>query len=235
MKSVRALGVSILLAAFSAFAADSDPSALVKSNVDEVLAVIKQSKDKRALHDLAEQKISTHFDFQAMTRFAVGRSWRDASPDQQRRLENAFRGLLVRTYTASLSQSNLADVTVDVRPAQVKPGQDEVTVRSVAKQSGKQPIAIDYRMARTANGWKVTDVIIENLSLITNYRDSFAAEISRSGIDGLIKTIETKNQTLTRRSPAHDAIVGFAPIARPDADHARNLVRQIQTNDISQL
>jgi phospholipid transport system substrate-binding protein len=196
MKSVRAFVVLILLAAFSAFAADSDPTALVKSNVDEVLAVIKQSKDKRALQDLAEQKIAAHFDFQAMTRLAVGRSWREASPEQQRRLENAFRGLLVRTYTTSLTQSNLADVTVDVKPAQVKPGQDEVTVRSVARQSGKQPIAIDYRMTRTANGWKATDVIVENLSLVTNYRDSFAAEIGRSGIDGLIKTIETKNQTL---------------------------------------
>ena len=135
MKSVRAIVVFIFLAAFSAFAADIDPVALVKSNVDEVLTVIKQSKDKRALQDLAEQKIATHFDFQAMTRFAVGRSWRDATPEQQRRLENAFRGLLVRTYTTSLSQSNLADVTVDVKPAQVKPGQDEVLVKSVAKQS----------------------------------------------------------------------------------------------------
>lgn len=196
MKSVRVFVVLVFLTAFSAIAAESDPVALVKSNVDEVLTVIKQSKDKRALQDLAEQKIATHFDFQAMTRFAVGRSWRDATPEQQRRLEHAFRGLLVRTYTTSLSQSNLADVTVDVKPAQVKPGQDEVLVKSVAKQSGKQPVAIDYRLARSANGWKVTDVIVENLSLVTNYRDSFAAEIGRSGIDGLIKTIETKNQTL---------------------------------------
>ena len=196
MKSVRAFGILILLAAFSAAAADSEPSALVKSNVDEVLAVIKQSKDKRALHDLAEQKISRHFDFQAMTRFAMGRSWREASPEQQRRLEKAFRGLLVKTYTDALSQSQLADVAVDVKPAQLKPAQDEVTVRSVARQSGKQPVSIDYRMARTDNGWKVVDVIVENLSLVMNYRDSFAAEIGRSGIEGLIKTIEAKNQTL---------------------------------------
>jgi len=196
MKLTQAIGIFILFVVIPAFAADADPVALVKSNVDEVLAVIKQSKDKRALQDLAEQKVATHFDFQAMTRFAVGRAWREATPEQQRRLETAFRGLLVRTYTASLSQSNLADVAVDVKPTQVKPGQDEVLVKSVAKQSGKQPVAIDYRLARTANGWKVTDVIVENLSLITNYRDSFAAEIGRSGIDGLIKTIETKNQTL---------------------------------------
>lgn len=196
MKFVHTVGIFILFAAFSAFAADSDPSALVKSNTDEVLRVIKQSKDKGALYDLAEQKISSHFDFQAMTRFAVGRSWREASPEQQRKLESAFRGLLVRTYTTALSQSNLADVAVDVKPAPVKPGQDEVTVRTVARQSGKQPVSIDYRMTRGAGDWKVSDVIIENLSLVTNYRDSFAAEINRSGIDGLIKTIETKNRSL---------------------------------------
>jgi phospholipid transport system substrate-binding protein len=196
MNSAKAWGMAILLVAFSAFAADSDPSALVKSNVDEVLSVIKQNKDKRALHDLAEKKVSSHFDFQAMTRQAVGRSWRDATPEQQRRLESAFRGLLVKTYTAALSQSNLADVAVDVKPAPAKAGAEEVTVRSVAKQSGKPPVAIDYRMVRTANGWKAVDVIVENLSLVTNYRDSFAAEIGRSGIDGLIKTIESKNQAL---------------------------------------
>jgi phospholipid transport system substrate-binding protein len=197
MNSAKALGMAILLVAFSVFAADNDPSTLVKSNVDEVLGVIKQNKDKRALHDLAEKKVSAHFDFQAMTRQAVGRSWRDATPEQQRRLESAFRGLLVKTYTAALSQSNLADVVVDVKPAPAKAGAEEVTVRSVARQSGKPPVAIDYRMVRTANGWKAVDVIVENLSLVTNYRDSFAAEIGRSGIDGLIKTIENKNQTLT--------------------------------------
>jgi len=196
MKTVQAFAIVFLLAAFSAFAAESDPSALVKSNVDEVLTVIKQNKDRRALNDLADQKISSHFDFQAMTRNAVGKSWREASPEQQQRLERAFRGLLVKTYTVALSQSSLADVAVEVKPALVKAGQDDVTVKSIAKQSGKQPVAIDYRMARTANGWKVYDVTVENLSLVTNYRDSFAAEIGRSGIDGLIKSIETKNQTL---------------------------------------
>ena len=181
---------------FSAGAAESEPTALVKANTDEVLRVIKQSRDKRALYDLAEQKIASHFDFQAMTRVAMGRSWREATPEQQRKLEQAFRGLLVKTYTTALGQSNLADVAVDIKPAPMKPGQDEVTVRTVAKQSGKQPVSIDYRMARGANGWKVNDVIVENLSLVTNYRDSFAAEIGRSGIDGLIKSIEAKNQSL---------------------------------------
>ena len=192
----RAFGVLVLIAAFAVKAADVAPDALVKTTVDEVLSVIKQNQDRRTLHDLAERKVLPHFDFQAMTRLAVGKSWREANPDQQKRLENGFRGLLVNTYTTALGQNTAADATVEVKPVQVKSDQDEVTVKTLARQSGKQPVAIDYRMVRTANGWKVYDVIVENLSLVTNYRGSFAAEIGRSGIDGLIKTIEAKNQKL---------------------------------------
>jgi phospholipid transport system substrate-binding protein len=196
-KVARALGLFAVVVAFAVRAADTAPDALVKSTVDEVLSVIKESKDKRTLHDLAEKKVLPHFDFQAMTRLAMGRSWRQASQEQQKRLESAFRGLLVNTYTTALSQ-NASTATVEVKPVQVKSGQDDVTVKTLAKQPGKQPIAIDYRMTRTSNGWKVYDVIVENLSLVTNYRDSFAAEIGRSGIDGLIKTIEAKNQKIAQ-------------------------------------
>jgi phospholipid transport system substrate-binding protein len=192
----RAMGMFVLMAASGVHAADVAPDALVKMNVDEVLSVIKQTKDKRTLNDLAEKKVLPHFDFQAMTQLAVGKAWREASPDQQKRLEHAFRGLLVNTYTTALNQSAAATATVEVKPAQVKPEEKEVTVKTVAKQSGQQPVAIDYRMKRTASGWKVYDVVVENLSLVTTYRDSFAAEIGRSGIDGLIKSIEEKNQKL---------------------------------------
>jgi phospholipid transport system substrate-binding protein len=197
MKAVaQALGVIVLVAAFSVRAAEVAPDALVKSTVDEVLSVIKQNKDKRALHDLAEQKVLPHFDFQAMTRLAAGRSWREANPEQQKRLENAFRTLLVNTYTTALSQTAASDATVEVKPVQVKPDQTEVMVKTMAKQSGIRPFSIDYRMTRSAGGWKVVDVVVENLSLVTNYRDSFAAEVGRSGVEGLIKSIEAKNQRL---------------------------------------
>jgi phospholipid transport system substrate-binding protein len=192
----QAVGVVVLAAAFAVQAAEVAPDALVKTNVEEVLSVIKQNKDKRTLQDLAEKKVLPHFDFRTMTQLAVGKAWREASQDQQKRLENAFRGLLVSTYTAALNQSAVANATVEVKPAQVKPEQADVTVKTTAKRSGKQPVAIDYRMKRTASGWKVYDVVVENLSLVTNYRDSFAAEIGRSGIDGLIRTIEAKNQKL---------------------------------------
>jgi phospholipid transport system substrate-binding protein len=190
------LSLLALVTSLAVRAAEVAPDVLVRTNVEEVLSLIKQSKDKRTLNDLAERKVLPHFDFPAMTRLAVGKSWRDASPDQQNRLVSAFRGLLVNTYTAALNQSAVADAAVDVKPAQVSARQDDVTVKTVARQSGRQPVAIDYRMKRSAGGWKVYDVIVENLSLVTSYRDSFAAEVGRSGIDGLIKTLEAKNRKL---------------------------------------
>ncbi|HSN39786.1 MAG TPA: ABC transporter substrate-binding protein [Burkholderiales bacterium] len=194
---IRAAGFLLLLLAFTARAASGTaPDALVKTTVDEVLSAIKQSKDKRALHELAEKKVLPHFDFQAMTRLAVGKSWREASPAQQKSLENAFRSLLVSTYTAALSQSTNSNQTVEVKPASVKPDQTDVTVKTLVKEPGRQPIAIDYRMSKTGSDWKVYDVVVENLSLVTNYRGSFNSEISRSGIDGLIKTLEAKNRQL---------------------------------------
>ena len=196
---VRIGSVFVLLFAFVVQAADTPgaaPDALVKATVDEVLSAIKQTRDKRALHELAEKKVLPHFDFQAMTRLVVGRSWRDASPAQQKALENAFRSLLVSTYTTALSQSAGSNQTVEVKPAQVKADETDVTVKTLVKEPGRQPIAIDYRMSKTPSGWKVYDVVVENLSLVTNYRGSFNSEISRSGIDGLIRTLESKNRQL---------------------------------------
>jgi len=131
-----------------------------------------------------------------MTRLAVGRSWREATPAQQKALENAFRSLLVSTYTTALSQSNTNNPVVEVKPLRLSPSDTDVTVKTLVRESGRQPIAIDYRMAKTPNGWKVYDVVVENLSLVTNYRGSFNSEITRSGIDGLIKALEDKNRQL---------------------------------------
>lgn len=196
MKNVaRLLGFVWLFAVFAA-QAQTAPDALVKSTVEEVMAVIKDSKDRRTLQDLAEKKVLPHFDFREMTMLAVGRHWKDASEAQKKSLENAFRSLLVSTYTAALSQTTKANQTVEVKPAAVKSGQNDVTVRTLVREPGRQPIAIDYRMMRASSSWKVYDVVVENLSLVTNYRGSFASEIGHSGIDGLIKTIEAKNRQL---------------------------------------
>jgi len=172
------------------------PDELVRSTVGEVLSVIKASSDKRELNALVQKKVLPNFDFAAMTRLAVGKAWRDASPQQQKALESAFRSLLVSTYTTALDSPAVASTTVDVKPVPVRPGDNDTIVRTVVRGSGRQAVSIDYRMALTGGSWKVYDVVVENLSLVTNYRGSFASEIARSGIDGLIKSLETKNRQL---------------------------------------
>jgi phospholipid transport system substrate-binding protein len=192
--TARIAGVLTMLVALGAQAQGESPDALVKSTVNEVLAAIKETKDQRTLIKIAEQKVLPRFDFMRMTQLAVGRSWSQATPEQKKALENAFRTLLVRTYTAALSQSS-GETKVEVKPTSVKPDAKEAMVRTVVNEPGRKPISIDYRMARGSE-WKVYDVVVENLSLVTNYRGSFQSEIQRSGIDGLIKTIEEKNQQL---------------------------------------
>lgn len=182
-------------ATLTSLRAQTAPDALVKSTVDEVLGVIKTTRDRRALNEVVEKKVLPNFDFGAMTRLAAGRHWREASPAQQKSLENAFRALLVNTYTTALSQSTTAEQTVEVRPAPVKPADDEVTVKTLVKEGSRKPIAIDYRMSKAAGGWMVYDVVVENLSLVTNYRGTFNTEVSKAGIDGLIKALEAKNRT----------------------------------------
>ncbi len=191
-KLLAIVSVSVFMA--GAALAQSVPDALVKSTVDEVLGVIKVNKDRRALADVVEKKVLPHFDFQAMTRLALGRHWREASPAQQQSLENAFRGLLVTTYTQALAQSATPEQSVDVRPLAVKPADDDVTVKTFVKDAARKPLSIDYRLAKAGGAWKVYDVVVENLSLVTNYRSSFSTEIGKSGIDGLIKTLEAKNK-----------------------------------------
>ena len=172
--------------------AQEAPDALVRKAVDEVLAVIKETRDQKKLVEVAETKVVPYFDFKKMTQLAAGRNWSQASTAQQDALEHGFRTLLVRTYTAALSRTT-GQAKVDVKPAAAG-NTDDVVIKTVASEPGKQPVQIDYRMEKTPGGWKVYDVIVENLSLVTSYRSSFQSEIARSGVDGLIKVIEDKNR-----------------------------------------
>jgi phospholipid transport system substrate-binding protein len=188
------LGIS-----FSAAAADAtSPDQLVKSTSDEVLSILRTTKDKPTLRKLAEQKVLPYFDFRKMTQLAVGPSWRQATPEQQKALEDQFRTLLVNTYTAALNVAAVGNETVEVKPLDMKRGDDDVTVRTIIRSPNRQPTAVDYRMSKSADGWKVYDVVVENLSLVTNYRSSFASEIGRSGIDGLVKVLESKNRQIAQ-------------------------------------
>ena len=192
-------GIALMVIGAAGVAADTAPAALVRSTVDEVLTVIKQNKDKQALRQLAEQKVLPCFDFKRMTQLAVGSGWRKADQTQQRALESGFRALLVNTYTNALAQSAAGDrFAVDVGAAQPQSGRDEAMVKTVVKRPGKPPVAIDYRLERAGTDWKVYDVIVEGVSLVLNYRDSFESEISRSGVAGLINALEEKNRALAK-------------------------------------
>jgi len=174
------------------------PDALVQSTVEDVIAVMKKTENKRVLRQLAEEKILPRFDFREMTRMAVGRSWRDATPAQQDNLEAAFRSILVNTYTAALNRTDLKAVgipSVEVRPAQVD--QNEAVVKTLVRWGdGKRAAQVDYRMSNTEGAWKVTDVVVEGLSLVVTYRGTFSETINRSGIAGLIDVLQTKSRAI---------------------------------------
>ena len=189
-----------LLALLIPLAQAQEPAAdlLVKSITEEVVAILKQDKDIQAgdpkkVAELIETKIVPHFNFTRMTRIAVARNWRAASPEQQKELTGEFKTLLVRTYSTALS--NFRDQQIDYKPLRAKPEDTEVTVKSDVKQSGSsQPVSIDYEMEKTSNGWKVYDVKVGGVSLVTTYRDTFASEVRERGVDGLIKSLAAKNR-----------------------------------------
>jgi phospholipid transport system substrate-binding protein len=191
---IVALVMAAITLALPAAHAQTAPDVLVRTTVEDVLSTLKQNKDRRALQDVVERKVLPHFDFRSMTQLAMGKAWRDATPAQQKALENAFRTLLVRTYTTALAETGGVERRVEVKPLQLKPGEDYTTVRTVVKEPGRQPLSIDYRMTLVDKTWKVTDIVAENASLVINYRGTFNSEITRSGIDGLIKVLEDKNK-----------------------------------------
>lgn len=193
-----ALTVAAACAGPALAAPDTAPDALVRTSIDEVVAIIKADKalqggNQQKLHALVEEKVLPHFDFTRMTRLAVGRSWAKATDAQKEALAREFRTLLVRTYSTSLSQYR--NQTIDVKPAKIAPGDKETVVRTVVNQPGGQPIPIDYGMERTDGGWKVYDVVIDGVSLVTTYRSSFNDQIQKTGIDGLVKTLGDRNRS----------------------------------------
>lgn len=192
--------VAAMFLSAQAQAANTPPDVLVKSTTEEVLAVINKTSDRQQLLQAAELKVLPHFNFRRMTQLAVGKSWSQATPEQQQALEKEFRNLLVRTYTNALAASKKTEASVQVSPLKIEPSSAEVTVKTKVTPSGGKPIPIDYQMESSSSGWKVYDVVVENISLVTNYRETFAAEVRSSGIDGLIRSLAEKNKTLARTS-----------------------------------
>ena len=187
-------------------ASNLPPDVLARTTTQEVLAVLKQDRDIQAgdlnkIHQLVEAKILPNFDFNRMTQLAVGRNWARATPQQKQVLVAEFRNLLVRTYAGALTA--FSTQTVEFEPLTLRPGDEDVTVRSKIRQAGGQPpLAIDYSMYKTSFGWKVYDVSIDGVSLVTNYRATFASTVRQSGIDGLIRNLRAQSARADAPRPA---------------------------------
>ena len=171
----------------------------------DVLSTIKadkdvQSGDVRKIINFVDTMIMPKVNFLRMTASAVGRSWRQATPEQQKRLQEEFKNLLVRTYAGALSQ--VQDQTINVKPLRAQAGDTEVIVRTEILGRG-EPIQLDYRMEKTAGGWKIYDLNVLGVWLVETYRTQFAQEISARGIDGLIATLalRNKNGAMTSAGP----------------------------------
>lgn len=196
MRSLRFLVALVAaLTAGSVWPVAMSPDALVSETVREVQQLIRQDPalqagDQKKTLNLIEQKILPHFDFERMTMLAVGKDWSRASPEQRQALVDAFRALLVRTYSGALTAYK--DYKVDVKPTKGDTTSN-VVVRSQVTAPGAPPVQMDYRMYRTSNGWKVEDVAVEGVSLVTTYRSTFKSEIDRGGFDGLVKLIAAKS------------------------------------------
>ena len=178
------------------------PDVLVKNVTLEVVEIIQKDKEIRSgnrakLIEVIDAKVLPHFNFSSMTALALGQNWRAATPEQKKELVEAFRTLLVRTYASALSA--FSEQKFDFRPLRAKPTDTDVTVQVRVIQPGQQPVPIDYAMEKTAAVWKVYDVMVGGVSLVANYRTEFGNTVRNSGIDGLIKDLQTKNTSLQKQ------------------------------------
>ena len=201
MFSRRSFAVVSLAAAAAALLAlpalaQEAPDALVMRISTDVLDAVKadksiQSGDVQKVIVLVDEKVMPSVNFKRMTASAVGKHWRQATPEQQQRLQDEFKTLLIRTYSGALAQ--VKDQTVQLKPMRSKPEDDEVVVRTEVRGKG-EPVLLDYRLEKSTGGWKIYDVSVLGVWLVENYRNSFAQEIGTSGIDGLIGKLAEKNK-----------------------------------------
>ena len=208
--AVVVLGVvsSLLLMVGSALAQTSDqlsPDGLIKTVVSDVMASVKSDPEIQKgniprIVDLVEKKIVPYTDMRRTTEMAMGPNWKKASPEQQTQLVSEFKSLLIRTYSGALSQ--LRDQTMQFKALRAAPDDKEVVVKTVVLGRG-DPVPLDYRLEKTANGWKVYDMNIMGVWLVEAYRNQFANQISQNGIEGLIKFLQERNKQLAAVKPAN--------------------------------
>jgi len=192
----RALAFLFLLSSF-AVAAVENPQQMVRETGDRILAELDTRKadlqnDPGLIYPFVETMILPLFDFRFMSQSALGRFWRNASEEQRQEVTVEFRELLVRTYASALL--DYTDQKVELLPARYPPKATRVTIPTRLQAPGAPPIPMDYRLRLNGDKWLIYDVVIDGVSLVTNYRSQFAAEVRRGGVDGLIRTLASKNQ-----------------------------------------
>ncbi len=190
------IALSLLCFSAAGMAAEG-PDELVKRTAEDVLATVKSDKDIQAgdqekIFALAEEKILPNFNFDKVSRMVLGKNWTRATPDQKAAFQTEFRTLLIRTYATALSKYR--DQTIEYKPLRMVNGSNVASVKTQILQPGGQPIAVDYTLEKQADTWKVYDIVIEGVSLVTNYRGQFAQEIRQNGLDSLIKKLADKNK-----------------------------------------
>lgn len=206
MMFARALMLLMVVSLGPAHAqATATPDGLIQSVTKDLLSVVRtdprlQRGDVARVNALVDERVMPVVDFQKMTALTVGIHWRRASPAQQEQLLSAFRELLVFTYADALRQ--VQDATVQVRPARYAPEDQDVIVRTLVLRTGKEPIQLDYRLHKGADGWKIYDFNVLGLWLVENYRNQFSQMVGSKGIDGLISALQAKNKALRQSSLA---------------------------------
>lgn len=193
------LGMSLL----SGAQAQEAPDVLIKRLSTEIIDAAKTDKDiqsgnRQRINDLVESKVLPHINFERMTSLAVSKSWRTATPEQQKQLVTEFRTLLIHTYSGAITQ--IRDQRVEFRPFRSAPDDTEVEVKSLVIQTRGEPLQLSYRLEKTASGWKIFDINVLGAWLVETYKGSFSAEVSKNGVDGLIKTLTEKNKKLASAS-----------------------------------
>ena len=205
MKKLLAMATIAFATAAQAAPATEAPDVLVKRISQDVIDTAKSDKgiqagDINRVNQLVETKILPYVDFQRMTSLAAGRHWRTATPEQQQKLSAEFRTLLVYTYSGALSQ--IKNETVEFKPLRAAADDTEVEVRSQVNVARGEPVLLNYRVAKSPTGWKIYDINVLGAWLVETYKSSFNSEISKGGIDGLIKTLADKNKALASRPAA---------------------------------
>lgn len=205
MKKISQFLVSLCLS-FSMLASaqvQEAPDQLVKRLSTEIIDAAKTDKDiqsgnRQRINDLVENKVLPHINFERMTSLAVSKSWRAATPEQKKQLITEFRTLLIHTYSGAITQ--IRDQKVEFKPFRASPEDAEVEVKSLVIQTRGEPLELSYRLEKSAAGWKIFDINVLGAWLVETYKGSFSAEISKTGVDGLIKTLVEKNKKLAAAS-----------------------------------